>query len=160
MTGPAAPATPPQMAANLIAATEAAGAEDRARSDVAEAALAELLGRVRGAVERVDPADADGAGIEIIAAWYDALLALRRDLDEWSARTGRTTRPVTSWREDIRAQFSRGGLRAVLRDGTHLLEALDDTVAALTDREAREVLEAHRGVLAGLLNTAQDRLDA
>ncbi|CUH39648.1 hypothetical protein JSE7799_02375 [Jannaschia seosinensis] len=159
MTDSNEPASPPQMAASLLAATEAAGAQERGRRDAADAALGKLIGRVRGALERIDPADLDPAGVALIVEWHDGLTDIRRHVDEWAVRTGRTTALTTTWREDLRAQFCRGGLPAVLRDGTLVLEAIDNTVAALTDPAACEALERHRRILARILNAVQDRVD-
>lgn len=153
------PATPPQLAANNIAATGAAEG-DAPREGRQIAGLRAVLASVETALDHVDPDRTNAEGVEIMARWHDALIALRDEVSTVLVSDGTQPTSRGGLIEEMRAMVSRSDLKAIVTHGTRLLDQLSDSHTASADPDTRQMLDRHRTGLVGLVNDAQDAIDA
>ena len=132
------PATPPQMAANHMVATETVENDDISRPDRQSDALRHLLSTCEAALDHIDIQGQPAEDVEILLAWHDSLRALEEDI----------------------SALLKGGLSDVVKDGTRLLDLIADGIETAAEPRIRDVLERQRARLVVSVNDAQDRLDA
>ncbi|CTQ32425.1 hypothetical protein [Jannaschia rubra] len=153
------PATPAQMSANYMAATEAAENDGKPPGAAMVEPLRMLLVAVETAFERIEPRGASETDLEIMALWHDVLTALRSDVSIMLVNREAPPSATSGLVEGLRGLFGGSGLKAVVRDGTRILDLLTDVEARASDPETRDELGRHRGACVTVINRAQDRID-
>ena len=154
------PATPPQMAANHMVATETVENDDISRPDRQSDALRHLLSTCEAALDHIDIQGQPAKDVEILLAWHDSLRALEEDISALLISRGSLPAEGGGLVEGVRSLLSKGGLPDVVKDGTRLLDLIADGIEAAAEPRIRDVLERQRARLVVGVNDAQDRLDA
>lgn len=155
----ARPATPTQLSANNVAATEIADLPEPASAGPSTAALQALVAGSETALHHIDPEGADRETIDLLAEWHDELTALKSDVSGMLHARDADPAGRAGFLEGLRDLLGGHGLKAMVGDGTRLLDRLHDTIVALAAPEAAATLERHRARMVSLVNRAQDRLD-
>lgn len=158
------PATPPQLAANNMVATETVDPSSDERLPPSVEDLVRLQEELNQADGRVDRKGADAAETEILRCWHGLLDALGTEVAEMLSERDHDAAPRRRIgdivRGSIRDLTEGTSLKAVVADGTRLLDLLGDAAAAIADPEDRARLDARRREVVHVVNSAQDRIDS
>lgn len=153
------PATPAQLSANNMAATETVDLTPDAVAGPSTAALHALVAGTETALHHIDPEGADRETVNLLAEWHDALAELKTDVSVMLHARDSDPAGSAGFLEGLRDLMGGHGLKAMVGDGTRLLDRLHDAIDALADPEGAATLERHRARIVALVNRAQDRLD-
>ncbi|MCK0166086.1 hypothetical protein MWU52_00825 [Jannaschia sp. S6380] len=158
------PATPPQLAANNMVATETVDPSSDERLPPSTRDLIRLQEELHQAIGRIDVEGTDPEATEILVRWHDILDVLAADVAQMLTARQHDAGPDRSLTDIVRGgirDLTEGtALKAVVADGTRLLDLLTDAIAAVADPDDRAELEVRRREVVHVVNGAQDRLDA
>ncbi|MEM9798186.1 MAG: hypothetical protein AAF919_16965 [Pseudomonadota bacterium] len=157
------PATPSQLAANNMAATEEAGADVSPPDSAAIMGLTGLLSEIDALIESYDGLQSTGG---IAADWADLHRAHREALSGLLVSLGAQPEPVgvnlvAKGGVTLRATMAGddAALAALLQRENRLLDRYAEVADALADPDQRATLQAQRAALVDLANRTQDMLD-
>ena len=153
------PATPAQLAANNMAATEMVDVPADAVAGPSTASLRALVAATETSLHHIDPDGVDAGAIGLLADWHDALTALKSDVSAILHARGEDLAIGPGFLESLRELMGGHGLKALVSEGTRMIDMLHDVIESLADPDAISALTRHRATFVSLVNRAQDRLD-